>query len=62
MGRVLPSSEEMEDEDGTIVTLLPRYVLLSVEASEDEDDEESEWVEEDLPPPAQHWTVLSPMQ
>lgn len=53
MGEV-PSSEEEEEEIGTVVTLLPRYVLPS-----EEGDEES--VEEDLPP-AQHWTVLSPMQ
>lgn len=48
----LPSPEE---EVGTIVTRLPRYVLLS------EDEESREEVEDDLPP-AQHWTVLSPMQ
>lgn len=45
----------LEEEVGTIVTRLPRYVPRS------EDEESREEVYEDLPP-AQHWTVLSPMQ
>lgn len=44
----VPSSESESEEVGTVVTLLPRYVLFSVEGDEDEES-----VEEDLPP-AQH--------